>query len=306
MLNRWIGILALFGMLAANAELIFHDLVPVWLAGDPPRNEMASFQSGDQRRSQVGIFDSDGRSVGRAWTVAEAVGSMFHVRFWTILHPIALPNGLVTPEVRINTDLTYQKDTGLDMLDIKVYGLAPLTISLKGEFIPPDTFPCVWQVGDQQGRYILPAGATRALGDVIRPFDRLPGLYVGQSWRLKLFNPLSQLMPGLQGEEISLDTVLVRVTARERIEHRAALVDVHRVEADGVVAWVDTEGRVLRQLVELPLTGWLTLIDEPFDPYAFRRVSGYWQQLDVPPQSEPQQDPRREDRLAPDPAGHDT
>ncbi len=64
---------------------------------------------------------------------------------------------------------------------------------------------------------------------------------------------------------MATSSVLVRVTGTESIEHNGRVVEAFRVEADRAVAWVTSDGRVLRQEVDLPLLGRLTLIDEPFD-----------------------------------------
>lgn len=271
MINRWVGITTAAVMLLANGTLVFKDLVPTWLAGDPPPNDLQLLDPGEKRYVQVGIYDERNLCVGTSWTVSHVSGTLLTVHSWTLLRPLRLAGETRTPQIRVHTVLTYQLTSGLDTLRIDVSGLpAPLTFS--GEFVPPDDFPCKWGFGGQAGSFVLTAEATRALGDVIRPFDRLPGLYVGQTWRLRLFDPLEQLMPSWGGVDLSGQSVIVRVTGTETIEHAAKSVETFRVETRGVVAWADADGRVLRQIVEVPLLGKLRLEDEEFIEEDFRAV----------------------------------
>jgi hypothetical protein len=269
-LNRWIGIFSAIGLLVVHALLIYRDVLPGWTAGDPPDADSA-LTAGERRVTQMSIFDARGRRIGQSWTVAQMAGVTLSVRSWTVLAPIELPNGLSTPPARIETELGYDQQMRLDHLAMRLLGLNT-SVALKGEFVPPDMFPCTWQAGDMRGQFLLNADATRALGDAIRPFDRLPGLYVGRTWRVKLFNPLAEALPGFAGAGMSGSAVLVTVAGRETIDHHGEPVSCFRVEADRATAWVDASGRVLRQVVELPLLGRLTLIDEPYNEDARREA----------------------------------
>lgn len=277
MLNRWIGILSIVVMLAANAALFTFEIAPDWFSGDPPINPNLQLAPDEQRRVQVGIFDRSGRCVGRSWTTAGRAAALTDVNISTFLDIIDLPGGLRTPPALVEINLQYQHADGIvDEWQLDVLGLG-IPISLHGERIPPGEFPCRWQIGDQHGTLYLRADATRALGDVIRPFDEMPNLYVGRTWRLRLVNPLSQLTPGLAAEALAVESVLVRVRSVEALEHDGRTVDAFRVEAPGAVAWVSPEGRVLRQVVQLPVLGELTLRDEPFDEAEMRRVTALFE-----------------------------
>lgn len=273
MLNRWIGICSVILLLSVHAALIYRDLLPTWLAGSPPVSD-SDLRRHERRRIQLGIFDSRDRLVGRSWTVAELAGLTLHVESSTLLLGLQLPGGVQTPPARIDTSLLYDAQRRLDRLSIRVLGLAA-GIELTGELVPPDMFPCRWRVGPLNGQFLLDADLTRALGDVIRPFDRLEGLYVGRTWLVKLFNPLGHILPTAAGAPAptpSMNAVLVRVTGRETIEHAGEHVYCFRVDAERATAWVAPDGRVLRQVVELPLLGRLTLLDQPFDEDAYRRA----------------------------------
>ncbi|MCH8805291.1 MAG: hypothetical protein IH986_04310 [Planctomycetes bacterium] len=270
MLNRWIGITCLFCMLSANTALLFHDFVPDWLAGDPPDSDNILLQDGQDRKSQVGIFDARGRCVGRSWTIADGQLEFVRVRSWTVLYPVSLPNGMATPHVRIDTELLYQREGTVDRLSIRLHwkGGAGPPVALEGEFMPPDDFPCQWRIGNQRGKFILRAAATRAIGDVFRPFDRLPGLYVGRTWRLNLVDPLSEILHGTPASNFGMEPILVKVDREETIEFEGRLVETLHVSSGQGEAWVARDGRVLLQVIEAPLLGRLTLRAETYDDAA--------------------------------------
>lgn len=279
MLNRWIGISAAFLMILANGAIIWRDMLPTWLAGDPPPSEAAMLAPGAERRVQVGIYEVGGRLMGRSWTLSRctSVGGIVAVRTTTVLNPIDLPGGVLTPAVRIETMITYRPAaaTYVDELEFKMYGLG-VPISLHAEAMPTGEFPLQWQVGSQRGSIALDSRAPAALGDVIRPFDRLPELYVGRTWRLQLLDPLAQLLPNLPTTGLGLEPVLIRVTRRETITHRREdgpyEVEAFVVEGGDARAWVAPDGTVLRQEVNLPLVGRLVLLEEPYDDAALSKA----------------------------------
>jgi len=270
MLNRWIGILAAAAMLVANGTIVLRDVVPLWIAGDPPPDVATALAPGEEARTQVGIY-RDGVLLGRSWTEARRAlpGELVTVATTTVLDALALPGGLSTPPVRIETHVTFRQGDPLrvDSLEFRIEGLG-VPVLLKGEAMPSGEFPCQWEVGSQRGGFSLDTRAPAALGDVIRPFNRLPGLYVGRSWRLDLVDPLQQILPNLATDGLGLEPVVIRVTCTARITHRGAPVDTFVVEGGGATAWVAADGRVLRQVVDLPLLGELELLDEPYDEAA--------------------------------------
>lgn len=277
MLNRWIGIGALLFMLAGNTSLFIHDILPRWTAGDPPRFETQTQDGVRCDRVQTGIFDHRNRNVGRSWTQIQKQSDYMSVTSTTLLNSISLPDGLNTPAVRVDTDLRYsQENQALHDLTITLHGL-PLPAMFSGEFIPPDQFACRWHAGARRGMFVLDASSTRAFGEVLRPFTRLPGLRVGQTWRLQLMNPLSGALPGLNSQGLVDEPEVVRVTRTELIEHGGQAQEAFVVEAPRLRAWVAADGKVLRQEIELlPLLGRLVMEDEPFDERAYEKALA-WQ-----------------------------
>jgi hypothetical protein len=279
MINRWLGIATLGLMLSANAALLVRDVLPGWLAGEPPQSRAHQLEPGGTVAVQFGIFDHTGRRVGYSWSISSRSGDLISVRHVTVLEALRLPLGdrpeAYLPSLRIDTDLDYHGALSLDRLRVRVCGFG-FPIRLEGEYYPPGDFACQWQVDDRRGELQLPAEATRAIGDIIRPFESLTGLRVGQSWRVKVLNPLAGVIPDWGTRSMSTDMMLVRVTGEESIEHRGATVRAFVLEAEKLRAWVTPEGRVVRQELELPLFGTLALVDEPYDAEARQRVLQGW------------------------------
>lgn len=97
----------------------------------------------------------------------------------------------------------------------------------------------------------LPPGAL--LGDTFSPQTRLPGLRVGQTWKAPIYNPF-------RSPSDPMEILEAKVERTETVEWNGSDVLAYRVvfrnESSGqlthgnrelVRAWVDAEGRVLRQ-----------------------------------------------------------
>lgn len=248
-------------MLCVNALLFVRDILPGLVAGDPPRVRELNLQPGDELRTVAGLYDSRNRRFGENRTLIVRIGKTLTVTSDTRLDLSQFPGMALARDLEFKTVLTYLEEGVLDSLNINVYGL-PLKLRLEGERTPPSDFPCRWTVGEDSGSFILDAHATRALSDALKPFEYLPELFVGRTWRLELFNPLAALVPDWQPGRNMNRSVLVRVVAQETIQHNGKDVEVFRVEADRVTAWVTSHGRVLRQEVELPIVGKLSIVDE--------------------------------------------
>ena len=264
MINRWIGIATLALMLSVNAALWIRDVAPDWYAGAPPTARALHLPPGGVLNVQLGLFDEEGRRIGYAWSCSSRDEFLVKVQHRTVIRSLKLPGDVVIPMIRIDTDLSYHGRNMLDELHIRVLGLGA-QINLRGAFYPPDHFPCQWQVGAQRGEFDLPAETTRALGDVIRPFDGMTGLTVGQSWRLNLLNPLAGVVPDWGARFMANQSNVVRVSGIERMNYRGKVVDAFVLEADKIRAWMTSDGHLIRQEFELPVIGRLLLIDEPYD-----------------------------------------
>lgn len=275
MLNRWIGILAFGLMLLANSALVLRDIAPAWLAGDPPLSDTFLLQPGASAKRQTMILDAEDRPIGYSFTHAGRSAEMLTVRNWTMLDHLPLPTGVPLPQIRVSTEFTYNSENILDNMTIRVHGFG-IPAVIRGEFVPPDAFPCEWQFDEARGTFLLSGVATRQLAESFRPFDTLPGLWVGRVWQLQIMNPLPQLMGGAAGGIMATDdapssqSVQVRVTHQEKIEHEGRLVNAFVVVADKLTAWVDPGGEILRQEVDMPLLGKLKFVSQRYEEKAYQ------------------------------------
>lgn len=262
-MNRWIGISAFAFMLLVNASLFVRDILPRWAVGRPPQPPFSGLAENEERSTQLAIYNDAGNLVGRSWSISTRTSALLKMRTITRLDALPIPGHAINRKLAVVSDFYFDKELRLSEMNVSVAGLG-FPVNLRGEFTPPDTFPCQWQLDTMRGNFILEGESTRALHDITRPFEELGDLEVGQFWRVEIFNPLSGMMPGLSGPDMRPEPVIVRVTGKETMDHRGARVECHVVEADRIRAWVAPNGRVIRQSVTLPLVGTLTLVDEPY------------------------------------------
>ena len=256
-MNRILGIVITVVWVAAMAALVARDMIPFWRAQEPP-SQLAT----DEDR-QVGIVDSRGRRLGTTWITTRRTPSEITVQSSTLLNLAGvLPMLRLTKDVLIDNTLTYGPDGGVDQFDFAVHG-AEFPIHITGERYGAD-FACKATLAGMTHTIPLDARLSSYLGETLRPFTHLAGLHVGQSWRLRLLDPIALLIR----QQVEFDVRLVTVTAREPIQHGNETVDCFRVETEGSVAWADDRGRVLRQEIEMPIIGKWVLVDEPFDASA--------------------------------------
>ncbi len=270
-MNRLLGMLTFVAMLAVNAALIMRDVVPAWTAGAPPIVTVEQLEPGWTRTAYLGIYGPDGDSLGGVWSETWRIGDTLFIESMTVLDEFKLNGETLTPNLRIDLRLAYNEEGLLEELDLDVVGLG-MTIGVRGEYLPPDEFTCDWTFDQRQGTFILPAEATRALGDARQPFQGLGDLRVGQTWRHETLDPLAMLLPGIQGQGMEPRPMIVQVTGEEKIEHQGISVRAKVLEAERVRAWISPLGEVLRQELTLPAFGRITLQGEPFDDNARARA----------------------------------
>lgn len=291
MLNRWFGIISISLVLLANGALFWRHVIPHMLVGEPPNLVANKLAEGDVRYTQVGIYNSGDVLIGRSFAVIDRALNSVTLRSLSILEPTRLPNGLQTIPIAVHTVIDYQAEGNPDELEIEILGLN-FPATLRGEYFSGD-FPCQWEFAGQSGSFLVDSELLHTLRDAIRPFDRLPGLYEGQTWEVGIFNPFSRVF-NMSQSALDFDSIIVEVVGTEEIEHphTAEMVTAFRVEAPQVVAWVSQDGQVLRQSVQLPILGQLTVIDEPFDEEAYSRAQRDWLQnrSSEPPPEEPMVD----------------
>lgn len=245
-MNRLFGIILALVWIVAMAALVKRDMVPFWIAEEPP----AGFAP--DQDTQWGIFDADGRSVGTAWIAVRRTSGETTVESTTSLDFRGLP-------IVLDSSFTSLGETGIEQFRFSLHG-APVPIQVRGDRFGRD-FSCTATIGEIVNTFSLDARLSRFLGESFRPFSHLGGLHVGQSWRIRLLDPLALI----KDRSIDFQVQLARVTRREVIEHNGSNVECFRIESNGSVGWADDSGRILRQEVHVPLMGQCVLENEPFD-----------------------------------------
>src|SRR5690606_34576415 len=94
------------------------------------------------------------------------------------------------PAVRIETTTEFDPEGELDSFRMDVFGVPMTKIWVAGER-RGIYFPCELQVGPLYRQANLDMSASRMISESLRPFTVLPNLYVGQSWRMQILDPLS-------------------------------------------------------------------------------------------------------------------
>jgi hypothetical protein len=260
-MNRALGTLVTLTWLFAMGALIHRDILPFWQAQDPPSQNIPPGQF------QVSIHSQHGRRIGTTWVTTTPVASYTLVASRTRLDVGAL-SGLSTMagELFVETELTYAADDTLDEFSLKLDSGA-LSAIVSGARYGRE-YACTATIGPVTRTLSFDGELSSLLGDSLRPFTYLEGLHVGQSWRLRLIDPLELL----RSQSLDFTTQLVRVTRRETIQHAGRAVECLRIETDGTVAWADDDGRVLRQEVRIPFLGKWVISAEPFDEASYNRA----------------------------------
>lgn len=258
MTHRIWGISITIAWLIMLSLLIRHDVMPFWTAQDPPAD---SIPDGNY---QTAIIKEGGKRLGTSWLTTVDLAEMTTVHNITMLDV----SGIIpfVQQIRLESTLSYNEDKALDEFTF-LLDTDGASVRVSGERFDTE-FACVAQFGAIKRQISLDARMTAYLSDTLKPFTLLKGLEVGQTWRMRVIDPLSLL----QSQEVEFDVRLVRVTRKETIKYRGHPVECFRVESDQTVAWADESGRVLRQEIVLPLLGKWVLLDEPYDDQARQRA----------------------------------
>ncbi len=254
-MSRLLGLVIVTLWAVAFTTLIAYDVAPYWRTQEPPRGRLPE---GDY---QVGIFDKSNRRVGTCWTSLSPQPDLLAIQSITELSDLAALRGLVrVPAMVIDSSLSITlPDERLQGFDVSLREHGETLAELHAHQVGQD-YSCVARVGGLQRHFSLDARASAVLSDSLRPFNYLPNLHVGQTWRIRMLDVVELL----RDQTATITPQLVRVTAREDIQLHGKSVNCFRIESDNAVAWADPAGRVLLQRVELPLLGPLEIRDEPF------------------------------------------
>ena len=241
----------------ATGWLVWHDVVPVWTAQEPPRVVASHWVSRFGGKAQLGVFDDAGRRIGGIWTTYNSATSTDRIDdiYFDDL-PVLGPAG-------VHVQSAFDIDGRLDEIDISVMG-AWDTVRIHGERFP-SKFAFKVDAGAFRQTFKIDLDLAGMFSSTLRPFDAMPNLTVGQAWRMQVFNPISAVT-GIGDKFIPM---LVRVTGRDAIRIDGRLRDCFIVEASSVKAWVErNSGLVLIQEITLPVGGTITVRHESYDAAA--------------------------------------
>ncbi len=245
----------------AMTALFVRDVWPGWTAQDAPPMTPAQLAKMDRAQEQFGIFRGEGEAqerLGSAWSRVVRVGE--HV---TMYGTVVVEGVRPIPPIRVETTTDFDEQGRLDSFELEVFGVPMTTIRVHGERHGP-YLPCELQVGPLRRQANLDVSASRLIGESLRPFTFLPNLRVGQSWRMQILDPMSAVIQ----QQTQFNSVVATVTGTETIDGADGTpveCFVVKTRPQRTVAWVDREGRVLAQQVDVPGLGRITIRQEPFD-----------------------------------------
>ena len=248
--------------LTSIAALFIRDILPSWLAGQaPPVVSAQHLRYMRERSRQTGIFGPEGWRIGTNWVEFIPTHDLILVKSTTAIEGFRL-----LPPLRIESQVRLRTDGTLDQFILNVYG-APIPVRLRGENYESD-FACELQMGEVVHRWRMDVETTRMLTQTFKPFTHLPHLRVGQSWQMRIVDPLA----ALTGGSARFEPMVARVTGTRDIHHRGEDIRCLVVEAPRLRALVAPTGEVLRHELTLPGLGRISGVDEPFDRAALQRV----------------------------------
>ncbi|NOS99932.1 MAG: hypothetical protein HOP29_04835 [Phycisphaerales bacterium] len=257
MTHRLVGLAIVVFWVVATSWLVWHDIVPAWTAQEPPRMVAADWVQQFGRQVQYGILNHDGRRVGGIWTRYTS-GSSTDREDEIYVRDVPL---LGSAYLLIRS--SYDAAGLLDEVDINVLGHWD-PIRIHGERFPKE-FAFRLEAGAVKQAFKIDLALAGTFSDVFRPFDVMPQLEVGQSWRMQVFNPVATVT-GVGDRFIPM---LVKVVGRDVLHVDGQPRDCMIVEAGQAQAWVERRsGLALKQKINLPILGGYTVLMEGYDDAA--------------------------------------
>ena len=252
MFTRTTGIVIVPIWLATMGWLFAHDVWPVWTAKEPPLVQPSDWIQGEGRQVRFSLV-KDGQVVGAIWR-SYTPGNRTVQRVDTIwVERLSLP---VVP-LYVRVDSTFTEAGLLDDFKATIEPPGMLPVELHGERFYTD-FSFEFKQGPVEHVFKVPLTDGGIIGSALSPLSQLTDIHVGQTWRMQVFNPMAALV-GVGDRFVS---VVVEVTAREKISTDDGEVDCFVVESPGTRAWIDERGTVLVQEATLPMVGKFSLVRE--------------------------------------------
>lgn len=272
--HRMLNIAVTLLWIAMMSWLVSAKIVPDWIIGEPPDYQRIIEAQG--REPVVGwVLSCDGHPLG--WALSEtrvSIEGPVEIESCVRIDAAALFRGdgplgsllknVLPTEFYLDTQSVVRID-GLGNLmefDSGLYHRRERWVRIRGVVEGADVqLTVTGSKLPQPIERVIPLPSKSLMGDVLSPQTHLPGLKIGQSWTVPIYNPLQPY----QGMEI----LRAAVEAREPIvwegRHVPAWLVVYRADdglgdARGRIRgrlWVSDDGTVLRQelkLLDLSLT----------------------------------------------------
>ena len=260
MFSRLFTIFVLAFWLVAMGWLVHHDIAPAWTAQDAPKFTPGDWLTERLARSQARIENKYGQRVGTVWTEFDSRLSGVSRTDLIVLDNVPSFGEFGLPQpLKIFIEADYTTDGELDTFRLQMLGYEK-KIELLGERYS-GYLAFRLDIGAEMQLFKVDASLAGMIADAFNPFPMLPAIEVGDSWRMHVVNPLA----AITGVGQKLVPMLVTVTGKETIDTFRGELECFIVEAGGAKAWVDADGSVLQQEVDLPYGGRYTIIAEPYD-----------------------------------------
>jgi len=243
---------------SAMSALFVRDVWPAWTAQDPPKMTAEQLGRNQIEHHQFGLFDAGNNRIGTAWSRVITSGPTMAIYGTVALDKISL----MPARIIIKTSTEFDMEGGLDSFSLDVFGVPRTKIRVHGER-RGIYFPCEFQLGPLHRQANLELSASRMIGESLRPFTILPELQVGQSWRMQFLDPLSAVI----SRNANFTSVVVKVSGKQTVEYLGKPVECFVLETHPAQAkaWVDPQGQVLIQEVDIPMVGKVTIRQENYD-----------------------------------------
>lgn len=253
MFTRVTGLLIVPLWLASMGWLVAHDVWPGITAEDPPPLRVTEWLETEGREAQFAILNGQ-RKLGTIWTtyLIDEVSIQREDLIWIEHLPVDIA------PLRVVGDSTFTVDGRLDEFTLRLTN-DDTNIRLHGERFHADFSFTLEGTGLRKTKtFKLPLTDGGLISGAFNPFFQLTDLRIGRRWRMQVFNPVAAVT-GLGDRFIP---ILLEVTARERIVTPGGEMNCFVVESSNTTAWVDPQGAVQVQEVELPVIGTIRIVRE--------------------------------------------
>lgn len=270
MFTRTTGFLIIPAWLAAMSWLVVHDVWPTLAALPAPPLAVTEWLKTDGLRSRYLILDEFG-PIGTVWSeyfIDEDAVRREDLIWIDRLAAVEKMAAEFTP-LRLNVSSTYTGEGELDELTIRAENRVA-EMRLHGERFHAD-FSFVFESGPVERAFKVPLTEGRMISGALHPFGAMTNLRVGQRFRMQVVNPLASLT----GFGSRFMPMVVEVTGEERITTPDGDWNCLIVESQRARAWIDANGAVIIQEIDLPILGKLRIVRQgSFDDEGRIRTRG--------------------------------